>query len=907
MMLQSQVKWLKHRILIFTILGIVITASIAGISVAFPFYSFVKADNDKTLIQAAKNRAMLIETYLSGLHNIASLVTTRTYARQQMEKYLKGVMGQQELEYSISPILGDAMQLLPELIAIIRHDPQGQPLVHVGTPFRGATWTIPSNNIDQPQVNGPVMLDKKYYIYVTAPVFNRKNENLGTDVLVFQLTEIQKIIQDPNALGTTGSVSLGWLDDVSLHLFFNPKGRKTHTQPDDSYSPLSKALKQAIDGKTGILIGSTSANNSYMTAYSPVARSNWGLAVTMSTSELYSSVKRQMLFTGGMMLLLILIGTVATFNMIRSLSGKILLHSDELEHQIDEKTSELQRANRSLQALNAVNEVLVRASSESDLLEEICRIIVDIAGFNLAWIGLREGKDKQYVQAAKQYCCDASCLDMSQLLNDNLAWLKSPGGVALQTGKPSVCTDISTSNCFSQYWQKTCSIDCDAVAGFPLIVGESTLGVLLVYASAADAFEDEQLSLMQRLADNLAFGLIALRDKSGRQKLQRQLLQAQKMEAIGQLTGGIAHDFNNILASILGYTELLQAISQTELNNPKAHEYLSRIEQSGMRARDLVAQMLAFSRGGSSESQPLLLEPMVKDALKMLHSTLPSSIELYTHIEDQLTTVMMDPVQFHQLMMNLCINARDAMSGVGTIDITIRRVEIHNKECASCYRSLNGEFEELIVKDSGNGVSTDALERIFEPFFTTKDVGKGTGMGLSMVHGIMHEHGGHILVDSVAGRGTSFHLLFPIISASNNSDHTELKDSIAIDNPDNSTVKHILVVDDDEMVAEFEKELLTKRGYQVTIKHNSQEALELFSNNSKQFDLVLTDQTMPGMTGVEMSQKILALAPKTPIILCTGFSEYVDEKSAKKMGIHAFLNKPIDIQKLLDAINKIQK
>ncbi|MDH5484401.1 MAG: response regulator [Gammaproteobacteria bacterium] len=905
MTVRSQAEWLKYRILVFTIVGIIFTASIVGISVAFPFYSFVKADNDRSLTLIATSRSSLIEAYLNGLGSIAMQVTTRTFARQQLEKYLHGDMGRQELEYTSSPVLDDAMRLLPELIAIIRHDIKGQPLLHVGMPLGEFSWRIPAKGINRPRVNGPIMVDGKYYIYVTAPIFNRKKEQLGTDMLVFQLTELKAIISDASGLGESGRVELGWQDESGMHLLLKPKNSDRNDSLISGSSPLAVAISHAINGQSGILAGAYTTDDDYMTAYSPVADTGWAVAVSMSRAELYTSVKRQMLFTGSMMLILIVLGAVASFILIRPLSGKILLHADELKQQIDKKTVELQHVNQSLEALNAVNEVLVRTSSESDLLDEICRIIVDVAGFNLAWIGLVNSKDKQQVNAVKQYGSKDICVDMNQLMQDGAAWSRSPAGLAMQTGEPCVVNNIGTSGCFGAFWHRTGNCDCVAVAGFPLMVGGHTLGVLLVYAAFTDAFYDEQVSLMQRLADNLAFGLVTLQDRSDRQKLERQLLQSQKMEAIGQLTGGIAHDFNNILASILGYTELLQTIFIEEQQNTQVLDYLNRIEKSGNRARDLVSQMLAFSRGSASESRPLLLEPLVKEALTMLMSTIPSSIKLNSFIDDETVTVMMDPVQFHQMIMNLCINARDAMEGVGSIDIILRRVELHDVECRSCYQSLQGFFEELVVSDSGSGIATEVLERIFDPFFTTKEIGKGTGMGLSMVHGIMHEHGGHILVESVAGQGTAFHLLFPLVDKEKNLPVKETTKDVVSHQPDAISTKHILVVDDDVMVAEFERELLQHRGYRVTMKVDSQEALDLFKKNPRQFDLVLTDQAMPGITGVEMAQAILAIAPQTPVILCTGYSEYIDEQSAEQIGIYAFMDKPIDMQKLLSIIDSI--
>ena len=243
--------------------------------------------------------------------------------------------------------------------------------------------------------------------------------------------------------------------------------------------------------------------------------------------------------------------------------------------------------------------------------------------------------------------------------------------------------------------------------------------------------------------------------------LQRQLQQAQKMEAIGQLTGGIAHDFNNILASIMGYTELLKDKAVT-VGDSKMQYYIEQIYTSSERARDLVAKMLAFSRESKTGGQTLSLLPILEDSLTMLSPIMTPRIELHTDFEVDLPMVLSNPIQIHQLVMNLCINARDAMHDNGRIDIGLKRVQLSGEVCDSCHDQIEGEYVELSVKDTGIGIESQILERIFEPFFTTKGLGKSTGMGLSMVHGILHELGGHILVDSSPDTGTLFRLMFVV-------------------------------------------------------------------------------------------------------------------------------------------------
>ena len=392
------------------------------------------------------------------------------------------------------------------------------------------------------------------------------------------------------------------------------------------------------------------------------------------------------------------------------------------------------------------------------------------------------------------------------------------------------------------------------------------------------------------------------RDITERQQLQRQLQQAQKMEAIGQLTGGIAHDFNNILVSIMGYTELAREEIR-RYRDGKLERYLDEVYNSGRRARDLVAQMLAFSRGGEMELKPLLLAPLLKESLKMLGSTLPSSIELHTEFEEGLPPVMTDPVQLQQLVMNLCINARDAMEGRGSMTIGLRRISGMAAECRSCHERVTGDHIELFVQDAGHGIKPERLDRIFDPFFTTKEVGKGTGMGLSMVHGIMHGHHGHILVDSQPGRGSTFRLLFPL--AGGRADAADTEDGGKSKPPRQLLDAHILVVDDETSVGQFLAELLENHGARVTVETDSHVALENFRADPEAFDLVVTDQTMPGLSGAELAQAMLRIRPALPVVLCTGYSDQVDEAGAKALGIRGYLEKPLASDAFLRRISEL--
>lgn len=388
-----------------------------------------------------------------------------------------------------------------------------------------------------------------------------------------------------------------------------------------------------------------------------------------------------------------------------------------------------------------------------------------------------------------------------------------------------------------------------------------------------------------------------------RERLQRQLQQAQKMEAIGHLTGGIAHDFNNILASIIGYTGLALTRFVPDKQG-KLAEYLQEVYRAAERARDLIAQMLTFSRGTGSQSKPHRLAPLVEDAMKLLHSTLPSSIQLRMQLADDTPAVMIDPVQLHQLMMNLCINARDAMGGRGCIDIRLHCVWDVNIECSFCHSQVHGDFVELVVKDTGKGIEPEVMVCMFDPFFSTKEPAKGSGMGLSIVHGIVHDHGGHIVVQSAPGSGSAFRLLFPRALIAPES-VTGSRSQVVVPANEPTNGARVLVVDDEESVAAFIGELLDSRGYRVVVMTNSSAVLARFKDDPDAFDLVVMDQTMPYMTGLELAQALLDIRPELPVILCTGYSEEVDEARSKQLGIRGYLTKPLSVDELLGKVKEL--
>jgi len=384
--------------------------------------------------------------------------------------------------------------------------------------------------------------------------------------------------------------------------------------------------------------------------------------------------------------------------------------------------------------------------------------------------------------------------------------------------------------------------------------------------------------------------------EKGKIQLEAQLQQAQKMEAIGTLAGGIAHDFNNILSAILGYAEMARDDCQPDTTVAKD---LDKVLEGGNRAKDLVQQILAFSR--QDEMERILLQPVsvVKESIKFLRPSLPTTIEINQDIAFATGMVLADPTQIHQILMNLCTNAFHAMEETGgKLDISLKEVTLSTYDLVHEPNIESGTFVQLSICDSGPGITSDIKAKIFDPYFTTKEAGKGTGMGLSIVHGIVQSYGGFISLCSEPGEGATFHVFLPVIEK-------ELLPEVEDVEPIPVGKEKILYIDDEEILAEMGKSMLERLGYHVTVRNNSIEALETFQNQPDQFDLVITDQTMPGMTGADIARRMMQIRPDIPIILCTGYSTTISEEKAKSMGIKEFAVKPLSKKDIAVLIRKV--
>jgi len=384
-------------------------------------------------------------------------------------------------------------------------------------------------------------------------------------------------------------------------------------------------------------------------------------------------------------------------------------------------------------------------------------------------------------------------------------------------------------------------------------------------------------------------------DITAQKHAEAQLRQAQKMEALGTLTGGIAHDFNNILGAMIGFTELAQ---DRALKGSRQEQHLQRVLEAGLRGRELVKQMLTFCRKTEQKKELLQLSGIVRESMKLLGASIPSTVTIGVKVDSESGLVLADPTQMQQVLMNLCTNAAHAMREKGgTLSVELSAVSVPPPD-GNPHAIAPGLYMKLAVRDTGAGISPDIMGKLFDPFFTTKKLGEGTGLGLSVVDGIVKQHGGYITVESKPGKGSTFTVYLPK-AAEVAPTETVREDAIPTGH------EKVLFVDDEEALAEMGQELLERLGYRVTTSTSSLDALATLKANPAAYDLIITDQTMPEMTGAELAEAVLAVRRDMPVILCTGFSHIVDADQARAAGVRAFAMKPLTKREIAETIRRV--
>jgi signal transduction histidine kinase/CheY-like chemotaxis protein len=417
-----------------------------------------------------------------------------------------------------------------------------------------------------------------------------------------------------------------------------------------------------------------------------------------------------------------------------------------------------------------------------------------------------------------------------------------------------------------------------------LVPGSGNSESSVIFTKAAVTGDDDQI-----------VGLVTtLLDLTKQRQIEQQLRHAQKMEAIGTLAGGIAHDFNNVLTPIIGYAEIMRLMAEREKNpDETSKQFVGEILAAAKKAKSLVEQILTFSRSREQKELPQYLHPIVKEVLKLLRVTLPATIKVCEEIDPECGMVCIDPVQLHQVLLNLCTNSAQAIGDdKGQITVRLLRSDLDTQD---------GEWVELSVTDTGPGIPSDLQERVFEPYFTTKEKSQGTGMGLAMVHGIVSHCGGRVELKSKEEKETAFHLYFPLVPPEKSAEQVmgAMQATSFVGN------EHVMVVDDQPAVLRVTEKILETLGYDVTTCASSREALTLFSSQPDEFDLVITDLTMPHLTGMELCVELKKLKATLPVILCSGYGAKLSEEKLQETGFSDWFIKPVTLQKLAAMVRSV--
>ena len=422
----------------------------------------------------------------------------------------------------------------------------------------------------------------------------------------------------------------------------------------------------------------------------------------------------------------------------------------------------------------------------------------------------------------------------------------------------------------------------------PVLIGDHLLGQVAV-ANPRYKYDEQDMQALQQLAGIYALSLQRCKEEEKRLEIEKTYRHVQKMEAVGTLAGGISHDFNNILAAMMGYVNL--SLHDLPANSHVRHN-LKQVLKAGERARNLIKQILAFSRRVDQESAPMNIAPVAKEVLKLMKATLPSYIEIRQDVDNDPGNVLADPGAIHQVLMNLCSNASHAMrQNGGVLSVWVKTLCAKSQALPAELITRDEDFVFFGVADTGTGIEQNTLDRIFEPYFTTKESNEGTGLGLAVVHGIIEGLGGFISVESEQGRGTAISIYLPIC---------EMPESKADENPAYAmgAGERILFVDDEKALVEIASRNLSRMGYRAACYAHPESALEAFQRDPSSFDIVITDLTMPKITGDRLAAEIKTIRPEVPVIICTGYSEHACGESAKRLGVEAVLLKPLDDSKL---------
>lgn len=1001
---QISSKNLRKKLFLYLVVSLFVFSLFLILLIANPIYdSLKKAENDN-VHHNAEIRALAVNEWASRAVELAAQVTSRTRIREELEKYNNKEISLDQLKRFTEPKLSDAMNLSKEIIGITRLDREGKPVAQCGANFPFPAETISNTPSFKTSFTAPFIKNGRYMVVVSAPILNRDTYYVGTDLVLIDLFQLKNIIFSEASSATSYETILGCRSDGNISTVFS----KAVDRGDDTVIDL---LKKTFAGKEGVDDGSPV----FVAAYHYLDIPDWGLVVLKNKTELYKELNTKLTYWGLTGILVYSALLWGFWLLMKPLTNRLLLHSDELNKKIQEQTSyleeeitrrkqtesDLKLALKEAQLSREETATLLEASQGilfCNTFEEAARNIFDkctnLIGARSGYVALlsEDGSENEvlFLEAGGLPCNVDHDLPMpirglrevayrtNNVAYDNRfadsRWMKfmPEGHVKLDNvlfspivlrsktigligmaNKPGDFTEKDTriARSFSELAAVALTYSriqenlkrseekfSKAFNNAPLMMTISSvedgryLDVNEAFSSSTGysremavgstslelgfISEDEREKLLHELGRNGHIHEIELELKkadgsemyclfsgeiisvSGEKRLlslakditdqkimEVRLQQAQKMESIGNLAGGIAHDFNNLLFPIIGMSEML--LEDLPADSPE-HESVEDILKAGKRGSELVNQILSFSRQHDHLLMPVQLQKIVKEVLKLSRATIPANIEIREQVDESCGKVMADPAQIHQVLMNLITNSFHAMqSEKGIIEVKLQGNKIDGKDNEIMKLFPDG-YARLTVRDNGIGMPPDVLDKIFEPYFTTKEKGKGTGLGLAAVYGIIKEHKGDIRVESRPGEGTELRICLPLIrKGAADESHT-----VAYNKLEKGSEK-ILLVDDERPIVKLQSQMLARLGYQVTEFTNSREALENFKAHPDFYDAVITDMAMPGITGDELAKEILSVRSDIPIIVCTGFSEKISKEEARAIGINGFLMKPV--------------
>ncbi len=591
----------------------------------------------------------------------------------------------------------------------------------------------------------------------------------------------------------------------------------------------------------------------------------------------------------------------------------------------------LERINRALTTLSQGNEALVRATDETELFAAMCRVVVETGGYRMAWVGVVDYDAGKTLRPVAHAGVEDGYLSLARISWGDDVRAQGPGGMAIRTGLPQINDDTAANDAMAPWRDAALARGYRSCIALPLKAETGVFGCLGIYAAEPSAFNADEITLLVDLANNLAYGVSAMRERRRREEVERHLSQVQKLEALGQLAGSVAHDFNNLLGAMLGFARF---IAEDAAEGDPARHYAQRILAAGQHGKALVGQILSFARRGEVKRGRVAVSQLLADIRTLVGASIPATTRFTVQVADTDAEVEVDADHLTQVMLNLCLNAHDALSGrPGSVAMLARPtvpdddallrlrgrsgadaaqvIETWGDEDGTAH-AVSGTFDpaadhvSLVVSDEGCGMDTQVLEQAFSPFFTTKVKGAGTGLGLAAVHGIVLAHGGALAVESRVGQGSRFEVVLPRAAGEALVGNAALPPVVALVAPPASC--HVLLVDDDPHFGDMLLTGLERRGFEVSPCADPLEALAGMREFGDAWDVMITDYTMPDMTGLELIRAVKAIRPELPCILCTGYSEsQLDDHVLGEAGVFALLRKPVDMDELADALARAMR